>query len=212
MMKRVLKRLLAILTIVVCTGPVHAFPVISILPAQQIVEGPGVFSVSVNISGLKADDPARLLGAFSVDLLFDPAVLSYFPSPPASWGGALGDVAAGQAVTTFDPSTPGVIHLGETSLLEANPDTCVFCTGPFLSDLQGNSFKLVTLSFFDSASSGSTVLSLVKPIFVDANGFPIPLGGLNGATVQVPEPGNIAMLGLGAALMGCLRRRRPSPA
>lgn len=210
MMKRVLQGLLAILTIVVCTGPVHAFPVVSILPAQQIVEAPGAFSVTVNISGLQADDPARLLGAFSVDLLFDPAVLSYFPSPPVGWGGALGDVAAGQAVTTFDPSTPGVIHLGETSLLEANADTCVFCTGPFLADLQGNSFKLVTLSFFDAASSGSTVLNLASPVFVDANGFPIPLGGLNGATIRVPEPGSIAMLAMGVALMGWVRRRRSS--
>jgi hypothetical protein len=69
---------------------------------------------------------------------------------------------------------------------------------------------LVTLSFFDAASSGSTFLNLASPIFVDANGLPVPLGGLNGATVHVPEPGNIAMLAMGVALMGWMRRRRSS--
>jgi hypothetical protein len=69
--------------------------VVSILATTQFVEGPGTFSVSININDLQVDNQARLLGAFSLDLLFDPAVPTYLPFPSNNWRKTLGDVSAG---------------------------------------------------------------------------------------------------------------------
>jgi hypothetical protein len=210
MNERILRTLLVILMSAVCAGQVHANPVVSILPADQVIEGPGSFSATLRISGLHTDNPSLLLGGFSLDLVFDPAVLTYLPFPPAGWGGALGNVATGEALSGIDSSTPGILRLSEVSLLEADPDTCLLCSGPFLKNLQGSSFNLLTLRFFDAASSGSTQLQIANALFADADGNPITLDATNGATVRVPEPGNLAMIGLGMAAMACLRRRRHS--
>jgi len=203
--------LMAILMCITSGGSAYAYPVVSILPTQQFVDGPGTFSISININGLQVDNPNRLLGAFSVDLLFDPAVLTYLPFPSNNWGNALGDVSAGEALADIDFSTPGILHLSEVSLLEANSDTCLLCGGPFLKDLQGNNLSLATLQFFTAATSGTTELQLAKPLFVDADGFPIPLDALNGAFVHVPEPGNIVLLALGFAIMTWRRHAKQSP-
>ena len=120
MNKPFVKVLMAILMCIVSGGSAYAYPVVSILPTNQFVEGPGTFSVSININNLQVDNPARLLGAFSLDLLFDPAVLTYLPFPSNNWGKTLGDVSAGEALADIDFSTPGILHLSEVSLLEAD--------------------------------------------------------------------------------------------
>lgn len=170
MNKHLVKVLMMVVMSIAGAGSAHAYPVVSILPTQQFVEGPGAFSISINIKNLQVDNPARLLGAFSLDLLFDPTGLTYLPFPSNNWGTALGDVSAGEALADIDTSTPGVIHLSEVSLLEAASDTCLLCGGPFLKDLQGNNLNLATLRFFFAAESGSIAFNVANPLFVDADG------------------------------------------
>jgi streptogramin lyase len=208
---RILRTLLLIIMSAVCVGPAYATPIVSILPSNQVIEAPGSFTVTVGINGLQSDDPAPLLGAFSLDLVFDPALVSYLPSQAAVWGSGLGDLTAGGALVGVDFSTPGILHLSEVSLLEADPDTCLLCSGPYLRNLQGATFNLVTLHFFYAATTGSTQLTISNPLFSDADGNPITLGAANGATVRVPEPGTWSMLALGIGVMMWLRRRKAGP-
>jgi len=211
MNERILRILLEILMCAACVGPVCATPIFAIGPATQVIEAPGSFTVTVGINGLQSDDPALLLGAFSLDLVFDAALVSYLPSQPALWGSGLGNVPAGGALAGVDFSTPGILHLSEVSLLEADPDTCLLCSGPYLRNVQGGSFTLVTLHFFYAATSGSTQLTIANPLFGDADGNPITLGAANGATVRVPEPGTWSMLALGIGIVMLLRRRQAGP-
>lgn len=208
MNKRIFNTLLVLLTLAACAGRAAATPIITLSPAEQVIEAPGSFTLTVGIDGLHADDPALLLGAFSLDLAYDPALVSYLPSPQAAWGGALGDVSTGAALVDIDAATPGLLHLSEVSLLEADPATCVLCAGPYLSNLQGNRFNLVTLQFFFAATSGSTRLRVTQALFGDADGNAIALGAANSSTVRVPEPGTWALTGVALALVSALRRRK----
>ena len=160
--------------------------------------------MNLEISGLTAGGPVSL-GAFDLDVLYDPAILSF---TGADFGLFLGDPALGEADIFFDNPTPGVVFLDETSFLEADSDTCIFCIPPFLDDLQGESFILAQLSFL-GVQVGSSNLVMQNVVLSDAFGFVISDPILENASVSVvPEPATILLLAGGMAGLGVFGRKR----
>jgi hypothetical protein len=171
----------------------------------QIAPG-GELLVELGISGLRSGGLDTELGAFHLDLYFDPDLLSYISTAPSSWGDGLGSTNdINQALAFSDDSAPGLLRLDEVSLLDELT----------LAQLQGDSFRLATLAFRVlpglAPVPGNTLLFVDDILLGDAGGTPIALapGQFPVLILQVDEPATPAILGLGmAAMVWCRRRRR----
>ncbi len=164
--------------------------------------------VDIWVQGLQQAGTQNLLGAFAMDLLFDPR-LSFLPGSTTLYG-ALGDVFGGEAVVGSAPLAPGRFSFYEISLLEGRFATCTFCDGPYLEDLQSDRFRVATLAFFIPFSAGESTLrfSADNIVLSDDAGAALPAGPTAPLFVTVAEPGTIALAAL--ALLGiALGRRRP---
>lgn len=153
------------------------------------VQAGQTYSEDVYITGLQAlGNGDSSLGAFSLDINFAPNLLQF---QSITFGGGLGDIAAGEAISgiTFPSSVGGLLSIYEVSLLEGSATNCSFCTGPYLDSLQSNSFVLATLSF-NGLATGAALFSADNVVLGDANGNPIP------------EPGTFSLLAIGIALLG----------
>ena len=206
------------------TAPLHAAPVMSLLPLGGVVSPGATLDVDLQVSGLDASVPRTLLGAFDLSVQYDSALLA--PLAAAfSPGSRLGDAAdPAQTFYASDTSFAGTVRLLGLSLLEASATDCVFCIGPFLADLQGDSFSLGTLHFqvLDGAAPGSSVLLLpaADATLGDAGGATLSVTGDVSAIFVVPEPATLPVAAtalLAAWLAGRGRRsgkmlRSPPPA
>ncbi|MYN19729.1 PEP-CTERM sorting domain-containing protein [Rugamonas sp. FT107W] len=179
------------------------------LTGQKFTPPADVF-FDVKIFGLQSGGTDTVLGAFSMDLHYDPTLFSFLALPPAGWGTGLGSVSLGQAVGHLDASTPGLIHVSEVSLLDAASSCGAFCTDPLLDDLQGNSFRLLTVglyAFNTAYTSSTTTVSADNFVLADGAGDRLsPVNGRALLTFQVPEPSTPALLAIG--VLGALLVRR----
>ncbi len=173
------------------TGQASALPIITLAPqVEKIHPGDNLF-VDVNVSGL-GNTP---LGAFSMDVLFSPA-LNFLPSASGAntFGSALGDVNAGEAEVGADPWVPGSgkFSFYEVSLLDSAT----------LDALQGDDFRLATLAFnlpyVNTLPTGASIfLSTSNVVLSDDLGNQLITGNNPGAIVKVTEPSVFLLLGLG---------------
>lgn len=150
---------------------------LSFVPEPSI---PEVLAVDIVISGLKAGGPPSL-GAFDLDVSFDPAVLS---PTDVTFGPFLGDPGLFEALTDFN-FFPGVVDLAEVSLLSPAD----------LDALQPASFSLAALTF-DRIGVGDDRLAFSQVTLDDAFGN------------KIPEPSSLALFSIGAiGLLGYGWRR-----
>jgi hypothetical protein len=82
---------------------------------------------------------------------------------------------SGDAFTDVSFVSSNEINVNNVSLLEADSATCIFCIGPFLDEIQPDSFRLVNLIF------DSTELDGVRRFFKDSQPNNIEINGLSDA-------------------------------
>ncbi len=206
-----MKQLVLISTLLLgLSGQAFALPIISLNPNTSSVIPGQYFFIDVNVSGLLSGGTNSLLGAFSMDVLFDPNIVrldilgSYL-------GNSLGDLFAAEAIADGVEGS-GIFSFYEISWLEDSAGNCILCTGPYLEDLQGDSFTLATLAFYsptDAIASGpTTTFSTANVLLSDAFGDEIPSVSNPSVTISVPEPPIFSLLGIGLALLG-YRNQKP---
>lgn len=187
--------------------------VLSLEPDAALVGVGDPLSVSLVVDGLTSGGPDSL-GAFDVDLRYDPTALSF---TGLTLGTGLGDVDLFEALDfSLGDLGGGRVNIAELSLLEADAVSCFLCFGPFLDDIQGSRFSLATLTFaVDSLAPGATTSLIIDSVNALGDGFglPLPLDAALGATVtgaepaaEVPAPGTLLLLAGGLAALA--RRRR----
>lgn len=175
---------------------VHAVGV-TFVPASQDVNISDLAVVDLQVVGV-GDHTSPSLGGFDVTVTFNPSILSFVG---AIFGGFLGDIGLGEAVSIVTPPPPsGVVNLFEVSLL----------TGAELAMLQSSSFVIASLTF-QAIAGGSSSLSVSKVILSDENGGelvnPDLLGGVitvRGGGVVVPEPSTVVLVA--SCLLGLVLR------
>jgi hypothetical protein len=172
-----------------------AMPIISLVPNNNKIHAGENLFIDVNVFGLQSGGNNSLLGAFSMDVLFNPQ-LQFLPagSGANTWGFGLGDVDAGEALVGGDISQigSGLFSFNEVSLLDTVE----------LSALQSDSFRLATLAFYlpygHTLASGSSInFSTANVVLSDDFGNELITGVNPEATVQVPEPPVVLLLGIG---------------
>ena len=187
--QKLARRISAAVVVLVLSGSAHA-AVISIDPVAQDVKLHSSVTVDINISGLAAG-AAPSLGAFDIDLNFDPTILSF---SSATFGAGLDPVGIG----TFNGATDfggGLLNLFEVSLTPT----------VFLDLFQSDAFTLAQVTF-EAIGAGLSDLGLSVLALSDGDGNSIGAETV-GATVSVPEPSTLALLGLGLAGLGFARRK-----
>lgn len=209
-MNRLLRTFATLLVATLPGLPALASPVISLLPDITTVHPPGNVYLDVVVSGLHSGGTDTLLGAFDLTLVYNPSAVQLILPGPSHLGSGLGDAAdPSQTLVGGDDSVAGQFRFFEVSLLEASPSDCVFCSGPYLADLQGDSFSLATLVFYappDSSASGAfTTFRLIDATLGDAAGNAITDFGIRNASVDVhmPEPSGVFLVA--TALFAALR-------
>lgn len=164
---------------------------IALLPAS----GPGPSAtLEVVVSGL-GSPTAPSLGAFDIDIVFDPALLDV---SSVAFGSGLGDPTT-EAFAEWG-TAPGAVNLAEVSLLSPVA----------LDALQPSSFVLATLEV-DLLGSSAAAVSFGDVLLGDAFGRRLDVDAARGATVGdvIPEPSAAAVFAAGLALVAArLRRRR----
>jgi len=213
-MKRSGKSLPLLAANMLLVGAAWCAPVISLVPQVGAVLPLHNFYVDVVVSGLQSGGTNSLLGAFDLTLNYDPQIVQFLQIG-SSLGVGLGD--PDDTAHTFkgaDASVPGSFRFYEVSLLEGSAANCFFCAGPYLEDLQNDSFLLAHMLFYSTGplgpATGAAAFSLSSPLLADADGNAIGQVSTVGAVVNViPEPsGPLLALGalMGAMLAGGKRR------
>lgn len=161
---------------------------IALVPSQPSVNAGDPLELTLEASALAGD----AVGAFDVDLGFDPAL---FALVGVSFGGGLGDVLAGDQLTDV-VSGAGSVSLGAVSLLDPVE----------LAGLQSDPLALVTLTF-QALAAGSAAFTIDAALLSDAFAAALAIESATGTTVEVvPEPALAWLLAVAAG--GLARRRR----
>lgn len=196
-----MKRILLIATLLLnalTVVPALAIPTITV---QRV--GPELTSVGAGyrfdlfISGL-----SDLLGAFSLDVTFDPTVVG---SPIARSRPPLGNVAASPAEADFfiDDSTPGILHIDEVSLLSSDELRGLQSIGGTLRD----SFEFVRIGL-TAIHEGFTNIGLANVTLSDDLGNRLADPLIIGSTLRVPEPMSLLLVSVGLLLLAGSTRQR----
>lgn len=183
-------RWLGLLLALLC-GHAHAAS-LSLVPGAVTTTPGGTFSINLVVTGL-GDGGAPSLGAFDLDIGFNPADLSLVG---VTLQAQLGDVGLGEALdVSFGTLAPGWLNIAEVSLLSVGE----------LDSLQGDTVILAALEFAASGlGAGDTTTVSILDVWSlgDAQGDPIPVESLGGAVVTaIPVP---AALWLMVGAISCL--------
>lgn len=184
-----------------CAAPALAITVTFNPSSTHIDVGETVF-VEVNIAGLGAE----ILSAFDLDLLFDSAVLLNFQVNHDAVVTGFGGL--GNSYFSTDFGAGRTENIDGSLLFDAD-----------LQASQADAFTLLTFGFRGLADGVSTLSFGPDPDFernfvgLDALSLTVDVGsacisvGTGSCALQVPEPGSLALVGLGLAGV-YLRRRR----
>jgi predicted extracellular nuclease len=170
--------------------------VIAVSPVSQNVAAGDTASVAVTISGI-TDGTSPSVGAFDIDLDFNPALLSL---AGVTFGSGL-DVLGLGSLQISGLSSPSHLNVTEVS----------FDLIADLNVLQAGAFTLFTVSF-QALTEGTSALALTLNALSDAEGNALPATLVDGGVTvaPVPLPGALWLLLSGlAASAGALRRRIP---
>lgn len=161
---------------------------LELVPSETTITLGDSMLVDLNIFGLGVGIPPTL-GAFMIDILFDPSVLSL---NNVVFGNLLGTLDVEALASYYDDLLPGVVMLDETS----------FLFDVELDALQPDTFTLATLEF-NGTGLGLSVLDTGLIDLSDATGVTLsPDVTLQGTIVEVtgvPEPGTLILLLVGLA-------------
>ena len=144
-------------------------------PTSQIVDPGKPVTVDVVISGLAAGGPPSV-GAFDLDVSFNPAILS---STGVTFGHSLGNPGLGE-VLTASSLVPGVIDFAAVSLLSSEE----------LDALQPARFSLANLAF-SPVGVGTSRLTFSQVIVADTFGVTLDTDSRVGSVTVVPEPSSL---------------------
>ncbi len=175
--------------------------ILSLEPSATSINVNESVSIDLNISGLGSFS-APSLGAFAIDLYYDP---SLFGLSDVQFGSFLGDPTF-DAISFFDSTSfPGSVYVEEVSFL---PDF-------ELDFLQPDAFTLATLEF-TSFAEGAGDFGLSFADLSDAGFPPNSLlvedleTALTSVTVdaeQVPEPGTLLLISIAVFVMLRIRAK-----
>ena len=167
---------------------------LSFAPSSQDVELGNTASADLVISGL-GDMAPDSLGAFDLDVIFDPTLLAF---NSVTFGDQL-DLFGLGSIAAVDSGVSGVVNLFELSLdLATDLDT-----------LQLPTFSLATLTF-DTLALGSSTLGISNAVLSDAWGFELFANVVDGAiTTTIPVPAAAWLFGSSLiGLIGLAKRKK----
>jgi hypothetical protein len=212
-MNHPLSKLGLICAAALCMSVAQAAPVLTLVPQTTHVYSLQNLRLDVVVSGLHSGGTDVLLSAFDLTLSYDASVFQFLQIG-SSLGTALGDPNDTNQTAVFaNTGEPGVLRFFELSLLEESSSVCTFCIGPYLADLQpSDSFKLASLLFYRPAHGPNTLTTAkfgVESVQLsDGGGQFIGRVGTQDATVDLPEPASLALVGLGLWALNWNRRGR----
>ena len=180
--------LLVVLAMVIFLIPAGASALmLAFEPVSQEVPVGASADVALTLSGL-GDGIAPSLSTFDLDILFNPAILTFdsvtFGDPIL--GDQLDVFGLGLNPTFAGLMSPGVLNVFELSL-DLQSDLDFF---------QADSFTLATLTF-DTLVIGTSFLNISINALGDALGDPLYADVTNGSISAVPEPSTLLLLGSG---------------
>ena len=173
---------------------------LSVTPSTQTITAGSLTTIDIRIDGLGAG-VAPSLGAYDVDLTFNPAVLSFVSA-------AFGDGVLGNQLDLFGLGNVSSLteSSGMVNLFELSLDTAAD-----INSLQAAEFVLASLRF-SGLSGGTSLIGLSVNVLGDADGAHLAASLSSGSVVVtgatgVPEPATYTLVLAAFALIRTVRKR-----